>query len=305
MDKVLICGASGMVGRNLSEAVPSGYKVLLPDKSELNLLDYEQTYNYIRIKKPDIIIHAAGIVGGIQANISNPVKFLIENSDIGRNIVWAAHKNQIPNFLNIGSSCMYPADAVNPLKEEMLLSGKLEPTNEGYAIAKILTQRLCSYLNSENSGYSYKTVIPCNLYGKHDKFDLEFSHMIPAVIRKIHEAKIGNISNVEIWGDGNARREFMYAGDFAEIVWNLLSDFKKIPELLNVGLGKDYTINEYYHIISKVIGYNSEFYHNLEKPVGMKQKLVDVSKLKNLGIFAKTSLEKGIAETYKYYLTTL
>ena len=200
---------------------------------------------------------------------------------------------------------MYPADAVNPLKEEMLLSGKLEPTNEGYAIAKILTQRLCSYLNSENSGYSYKTVIPCNLYGKHDKFDLEFSHMIPAVIRKIHEAKIGNISNVEIWGDGNARREFMYAGDFAEIVWNLLSDFKKIPELLNVGLGKDYTINEYYHIISKVIGYNSEFYHNLEKPVGMKQKLVDVSKLKNLGIFAKTSLEKGIAETYKYYLTTL
>lgn len=302
MYKILICGASGMVGRNLVGNAPSGYQLLTPDPDELNLLDYDKTLTYLNQHKPDMIINAAGIVGGIHANLANPVKFLLENTDIGRNIVWAAYNANINSLINLGSSCMYPRDARNPLTEDLILKGELEPTNEGYAIAKIFTQRLCSYINRESGSFSYKTVIPCNLYGKYDKFDIEKSHMIPAVIQKIYDAKINNKNIVEIWGDGTARREFMYAGDLADMIWQLVEKFNIMPELMNLGLGFDYTISDYYRAVAEVVGYHGNFTYNLSKPVGMQQKLVDISIQSNLGLTHSHSLREGIRETFEFYL---
>lgn len=299
--KILILGAGGMVGRNIIEKAPKGFNILAPSRKELNLLNYDETFNYFSEKMPDIIVHSAGIVGGIQANISNPVKFLLENTDLGRNVIWAAYENGIKNVLNLGSSCMYPKDAKNPLTEEMILSGKLEPTNEGYAIAKIFTQKLCSYISDQNEGFMYKTIIPSNLYGRFDNFSLNSSHMIPAVIRKIHVAKITNNNIVEIWGDGSARREFLFASDFADFIWFAIRNFQVLPMLMNIGLGFDYSINEYYRTIAEVIGFDGEFKYNVAKPIGMKQKLVDITLQQQLGWEPKYSLNEGINITYNYF----
>jgi GDP-L-fucose synthase len=300
--KVYISGSEGMVGSNIVDMAPDNYELITPKLENLNLLNFAEVDSFISQTKPDIIIHTAGIVGGIQSNIANPVKYLVENIDMGRNLLLAARKNGVRNILNLGSSCMYPKDAKNPLKEDLILKGELEPTNEGYAIAKVYTQRLGSYIKKEDLQFDYKTIIPCNLYGKWDKFDPKHSHMIPAVIRKIHKAKIDGNSEVEIWGDGTARREFMFASDLATFIWYAIDNFEKMPDLLNVGLGFDFTINEYYETIAKVIGFNGDFVHDLSKPVGMTQKLVDVSRLKEFGWEHTFTLEKGIEETYKYFL---
>lgn len=298
---VLLFGGSGMVGMNLKEQVPSDIVLLAPDKNEVDLNNYNQVVSYIKKHNPELIIHAAGIVGGIQANISNPVKFLVDNMEIGKNVVMAAHFCGVKKILNMGSSCMYPKEAPNPLKEEYILNGALEPTNEGYALAKIMTQRLCSYINKQYQGYSYKTLIPCNLYGRHDKFNPLNSHMIPAVIRKIDEAVKNGNSIVDIWGDGNARREFMYAGDFARIVWEIALRFEEIPEVMNIGLGYDYSIFEYYKEVGRVLGFSGSFKFDTKMPVGMKQKLVDVFYQRMLGLAVRSSLEEGIYETYRFY----
>jgi len=301
--KILVTGSNGMVGRNIVEYLSlKEYEFLLPSVEELNLLDKVSIDKYIANSQPDIIIHCAGIVGGIQANIAHPVKFLVENTQIGINIIMASRDADIKKFINLSSSCMYPRDAKNPLSEDLILKGELEPTNEGYAIAKVTSTRLCEYINREDSSFQYKTVIPCNLYGKYDKFGLEHSHMIPAVIRKIHEAKINRQASIEIWGDGTARREFMYASDLADFISYALEHFEKMPQNINVGLGHDYTINEYYDVVAKVIGYEGKFIHDLLKPVGMKQKLIDDTKLKEFGWMYKTSLEDGIQKIYDYYV---
>jgi GDP-L-fucose synthase len=301
--KILLTGSNGMVGRNLLEhPLIERHEVLTPSSKELNLLDYEQTNTYLRIEQPELIIHAAGRVGGIQANIREPVKFLTDNLDMGRNIVLAARQNKIYQLLNLGSSCMYPRNARNPLKEEMVLQGELEPTNEGYAIAKITTAKLCEYIARENPMFQYKTLIPCNLYGRWDKFDPQHSHMVPAVIKRIHEAKMNAQTELEIWGDGTARREFMYAGDLADCILHAISKFESLPPLMNVGLGRDYTINEYYQVISEVIGYRDSFRHDLTKPTGMQQKLVDNSRMLEWGWAPQISLHEGIHKTYEFYL---
>jgi len=204
--------------------------------------------------------------------------------------------------MNIGGSCMYPRNAKNPLSEELILKGELEPTNEGFAIAKIASTRLCEYINKEDASYLYKTVIPCNLYGKYDKFDPEHSHMIPAVIRKIHDATNENKESVDIWGDGLARREFMYAADFSDFVYYAIDNFEAMPKNINVGLGHDYTINEYYKKIAKVIGYQGRFDNDLSRPTGMQQKLIDDTKLKEFGWQYQTTLEQGIKKTYDYFI---
>ena len=303
--KILLTGATGMVGRNLLENKDiSKFNLLTPSSKELNLFDYAKVDKYIKKYKPTFIIHAAGIVGGIQANIAHPVSFLVDNFDMGRNIIMAAKNNGVKNLLNLGSSCMYPRDAINPLSEDLILKGELEPTNEGYALAKIMSSRLCEYINKEDNRFNYKTIIPCNLYGRYDKFNSKHSHMIPAVIKKIHDAKIQGLRSIEIWGDGKARREFMYAGDLADFIFYAIKNFGKIPQNLNVGLGVDYTINEYYQIIAKVIGYEGEFTHDLTKPIGMKQKLINDSKLLELGWKYKTSLEEGIEKIYDFYKQT-
>lgn len=300
--KILITGSTGMVGRNILENKDiSNFDLLIPNSKELNLLNYSAVDKYIKDYKPDFIVHTAGKVGGIQANIAHPVSFLVENIDMGRNVIMAAKSNDVKNLINLGSSCMYPRNAKNPLSEDLILKGELEPTNEGYAIAKIMSTRLCEYISKEDNSYNYKTIIPCNLYGRHDKFESKHSHMIPAVLKKIYDAKMENLGQIDIWGDGKARREFMYAGDLADFIIYAITNFSKMPQNINVGLGHDYTINEYYQIIADVIGYEGEFIHDLTKPIGMKQKLIDDTKLKEFGWKYKTSLVEGIEKTYEYY----
>lgn len=301
--KVLITGGSGMVGMNLIECAPSDIDLLTPSSKELNLLSRSSVKDYLQRERPDLIIHAAGIVGGIRANINYPVRFLSANTEMANNLFGTAAKLGVMYLLNLGSSCMYPVQGKNPLKEELILTDYLEPTNEGYAIAKIFAQRLCEYINRERGNNNFKTLIPCNLYGKYDKFDSEWGHMIPAVIKKVHDAKVEQSDTVEIWGDGEARREFMLAEDLARYIWRLIDIIDSVPDLMNVGLGFDFSINEYYQEIAKVVGFQGDFTHNLSKPVGMRRKLVDVSKMKSVLPLTGTSLEEGLKKTFDYYTT--
>lgn len=297
-----------MVGKNILEhPMADRYEILAPSSKELDLTHSTDTQHYINEAKPDVIIHAAGRVGGIQANIANPVDFLVTNTDIGRNVILAAYKAGVPQLINLASSCMYPRNATNPLSEALVLQGELEPTNEGYAIAKIFSTRLCEYINRESQKKSkslvrYKTLIPCNLFGRHDKFEPEHSHLIPAIIHKVHQAKVTGTTKVDIWGDGTARREFMYAGDLAGAVLQALQDFEKMPDVINIGLGHDHSINEYYAAAAQVIGWQGDFVHDTTKPVGMKQKLVDISRQRGWGWMPSTSLQSGINKTYQFYL---
>lgn len=302
--KILLTGANGMVGKNILELSRHHEHIFLsPDSKSLNLLDSLCVKAYMEEHQPDMVIHAAGIVGGIQANMAQPVKFLVDNMQMGLNILTSAKDAGIKRFLNLSSSCMYPRDAQNPLGESLILKGQLEPTNEGYALAKIAATRLCEYISQEQPELLYKTIIPCNLYGRHDKFSEHNSHMIPAVIKKIIAAKESNQAEIDIWGDGEARREFMYAADLAEFIFYAIEHFKTMPQNLNVGLGKDFTINEYYQRIAKVVGYLGTFKHDLTKPIGMRQKLIDDSQLKSFGWSHRTTLDDGIQKTIDFYLS--
>jgi GDP-L-fucose synthase len=300
---ILLTGGSGMVGSNIiNHKYSQNYKILSPSSSDLNLLNYQNTEDYIAFNKPEIVIHAAGIVGGIEANMNYPVKFLVHNMQMGLNILMASKTKKVKKLINLASSCMYPKNAENPLSEDLILKGELEPTNEAYAIAKSTSTRLCEYINREDNSFLYKTAIPCNLYGKYDNFCYDSSHMIPGVIRRIHDAKNKNLESVNIWGDGLARREFMYAADLADFIFNAVENFDKIPQNINVGLGLDYSIIEYYKIIADIIGYKGKFNHDMSKPTGMKRKLIDNKKLNEFGWSHQTSLELGIKKTYDYFL---
>ncbi|MDH2917870.1 MAG: GDP-L-fucose synthase [Sideroxydans sp.] len=300
--KILLTGGGGMVGRNLLEhAAISEFEVLAPRSSDLNLCDFNAVQAYVLQHQPDMIIHAAGKVGGIQANMREPVGFLMDNLDMGRNIVWAARQAGVKKLINLGSSCMYPRNHNEALREEMVLKGELEPTNEGYALAKVVTARLCEYIMREDACFQYKTLIPCNLYGRHDKFDPKHSHLIPAIVHKVYQAKQTGQATVEIWGDGTARREFMYAGDLSDALIQAIKQFDTLPALMNIGLGYDYTINEYYQAAADVMGYTGEFVHDLSKPVGMARKLVSVERQQAWGWQAQSELRSGIEKTYQYY----
>ena len=300
---LLLTGGSGMVGRNILEHPAAGdWTILAPASRELDLTDAGAVTDYVAAHKPDLVIHAAGQVGGIQANMAHPVAFLERNTAMGRNIIMAAYQSGVRNLLNLASTCMYPRAAENPLREEMILTGALEPTNEGYALAKIMATRLCQYIRREDESAQYKTLIPCNLYGRHDKFDPKHSHLLPAIIHKVHLAKENGEKTVEIWGDGTARREFMYAGDLADAVMKAASDIESLPELMNCGLGHDHTINAYYETVADVIGWDGEFTHDLSKPVGMKQKLCSTDRQDGWGWTAPTTLRDGVKITYDFYL---
>jgi GDP-L-fucose synthase len=302
MQRMLLTGGSGMVGQNIiHNQTALDWEIFAPTSNELELTDPNAVRAYIRKHKPDFVVHAAGRVGGIQANLAHPVDFLDINNVIGRNVIMGAWLEGVKNLINLGSTCMYPATAPNPLSEDMILTGPLEPTNEGYALAKIMALRLCTYINREDRDARFKTLIPCNLFGPYDKFDPMHSHLLPAIIHKIHQAKLDGQPTVEIWGDGTARREFMYAPDFAEALWCAVTDIEALPELTNIGVGKDYTIKTYYAEVAHVIGWTGDFVHDLTRPVGMKQKLCDTSRALGWGWRASTSLSTGIEETYKFY----
>ena len=301
MQKILVTGGSGMVGKNLVEFLQksSDYKIFFPTRKEFNLLNQNQVNLYLQNLSPDIIIHCAGLVGGIQANINKPYSFLYENIMMGANIINASSKNNIRKLINLGSSCMYPKDCNTELNEDSILSGKLEPTNEGYALAKISVGKLCQFIKKEKK-LNYKTLIPCNLFGKWDNFDSEKSHMIPAAIKKIHNAKL-NKSVPVIWGDGLSRREFMYVEDLCSFIKFSLSNYDDLDDFTNVGLGYDYSIKEYYEIISRVIGYEGKFSFDLDKPKGMNKKLCSIKKQTKMGWKPTVPIEEGIRLTYNFY----
>lgn len=304
--KIFVTGSGGLVGHNVIDNPDIRRNELLtPRSKELNLLDYESVVSYIKKNHPDLIIHCAGKVGGIQANMKDMYGFYTENAVMGINLVRAAKECGVKKFINLSSSCTYPRDYKQPLKEEYTLQAELEPTNEGYALAKLSVLKMCEYISKECEGFEYKSLIPCNLYGRYDKFGEKNAHMIPSIIRKIHFAKENKDKSVEIWGNGEARREFMYAGDLADCIAYCIKNWEKVPVLMNVGLGYDYTVNEYYETIKKILDYEGNFTHDLSKPVGMMQKLLDVTRAKDIGWTAKTTLEDGVKQTYEYFLETL
>jgi len=299
---ILITGGSGLVGKNFMEHKDiKNYNIFSPSHADVDLLKFDQINDFLKEKKPDLIIHAAGIVGGIQANIKNPVKFLTQNTDMGKNLLLAAQEQNIKRLINLSSSCVYPKNYTKPLNEELILTGELEPTNEAYAIGKIFTQKLCSYINSENFGFSYKTLIPCNLFGKFDNFDLESGHLLSNIINKIYNAKKNGNKKVQIWGDGSVKREFMYAADLADFLFYSIKNFEIIPSTLNVGIGHDYSVLDYYKAVAKSLSWKGDFIFDLSKPVGQKQKMVSIEKLKKTGWYSSTNLDVAIDLTVKYF----
>jgi GDP-L-fucose synthase len=303
---VLLTGGRGMVGRNILEHPMAGhFSFIAPTSAELDLRNFPKVQEYVHTYSPDFVIHAAGLVGGIQANMARPVDFLVENIDLGRNVILASRNAGVKKLLNLSSSCMYPRNANNPLTEDLILKGELEPTNEGYALAKIFAMRLCEFIHKEDEAFQYKTFIPCNLYGRFDKFDPTISHLIPAIIHKVHQAKLNQQKTVEIWGDGTARREFMFAGDLADAVLKAIASFDQIPFMMNIGLGFDHSINEYYEVVAKVVGWEGQLTHDFTKPVGMKQKLLSIQRQKTWGWKAATSIEDGVYSSYNFYLRSI
>lgn len=300
---ILLTGGAGMVGCNiLDHPAAEDWTILAPRSRELDLTDSSAVDTFFADTKPDMVIHAAGRVGGIQANMAHPVDFLQLNTAIGMNVIMGARRAGVPQLLNLASTCMYPRAAENPLREDSILTGALEPTNEGYALAKITAMRLCEYIRREDKTAQYKTLIPCNLFGLHDKFDPKHSHLLPAIIHKVHEAKQQGAATVETWGDGTARREFMFAGDLADAVLRAASDIPALPDTMNIGLGHDYSINEYYAAVADVIGWTGSFTHDLSRPVGMKQKLCSTERQTAWGWQPPTPLRDGIEQTYRFYL---
>lgn len=305
MKRIMVTGGTGMVGRNTVEELRRDYdfEVIAPTRKEGDLSRREEARWLISRVQPDILVHAASLVGGIQANIRNPVEFLTENMRIGFNVVQGALETGVERLINIATSCMYPKDQ-DLLFEDDIFNGRLEPTNEGYAIAKSATARLCQYI-SKTTDRKYVTLVPGNLYGRYDHFDIETGHLIASVMRRMHEAKENGTQEIAMWGDGSARREFMFVGDLAGFVHLAIRRIEEIPLTINVGLGRDYTVAEYYDLLKQVVEYEGEIIPDLSKPVGMKRKLMDTTLQTRLGWSPPTSLVKGLWETYQYYLDTL
>lgn len=302
--KVLLTGSTGMLGKSILRLAPSiapHVSFYAPPRSELNLLDRVAVRRYFLQHQCDAVIHCAAKVGGIKANISDPIGFMSENMMIGFHLIEEALHHQIPKLINLGSSCMYPRNFEGELREESILSAPLEPTNEGYAIAKIAAAKLCQYI-SEQHGFAYRTFIPCNLYGPDDNFDMVTGHMIAAAIAKVHSAHQNGDMDVEIWGDGTARREFLYVDDLATFVLKSLSQLDAMPHYLNLGLGHDLSVNDYYQMIAKVIGFRGRFVHNLNAPTGMTHKLMNLEKSRKFGWNPSMTLDQGIQESYSSFL---
>jgi len=303
--KIYVAGHRGMVGSSICrELNERGYlKVIGKTSSELDLRNQDEVFSFLKEVKPDVIIDAAARVGGILANNNYPYQFLMDNMQIQNNLISGALSNNIEKFIFLGSSCIYPKFAPQPLKEECLLTAPLEATNEWYAIAKITGVKSCQAIRKQ-FGKDYVSLMPTNLYGTHDNFDLKTSHVLPAMIRKFHEAKTNNYSSVELWGSGSPMREFLFVDDLAKAVLFALEN--KLPEsLYNVGTGIDLRIKDLAIIIQNIIGYKGEIFWDLTKPDGTPRKLLDVSKIHDLGWRHKVDLEAGVKITYDWFVNNL
>ena len=303
--KIHIAGHKGMVGSAVWRALEKkGYTNLLGKTSaELDLRNQQAVLDFYATEKPEIVIDAAARVGGILANSDFPYQFLMENMQIQNNLIDGALNAGIEKFIFLGSSCIYPKLAPQPLKEKYLLTDSLEPTNEWYAIAKITGVKACQAIRKQFNK-DYVSLMPTNLYGYFDNFDLETSHVLPAMLRKFHEAKLNDNAEVELWGSGTPMREFLFVDDMAEAVVYALEH--RLPEYLyNVGSGKDITIKELAEIIQKVTGHLGKIIWDSEKPDGTPRKLMDVSKMKKVGWECSTDLQQGIEKTYAWFLDNI
>jgi len=300
--KVYVAGHRGLVGSAIVRRLENeGYKKLVVRTSkELDLRDKDQVDQFFESEKPEYVFLAAAKVGGIVANNEYPADFIRDNLLIQTNIIDAAYRNNVEKLLFLGSTCIYPKFAEQPLKEEYLLTGELEPTNEPYAIAKIAGIKMCESYNRQY-GTKYISVMPTNLYGPNDNFDLYTSHVLPALIRKFHEAKEGNIPHVEVWGTGSPKREFLYSDDLADACVYLMNNYVG-NEIVNVGVGEDISIKELAQKVKEVVGYEGEIQYDTSKPDGTPRKLVDVTKLNSLGWNANTPLENGLEKAYQWFL---
>ena len=268
---------------------------------QLDLLDQKKTFNFLKNNKPDIVIIAAATVGGIHANDTYPVDFMQDNISIAQNIMKSCHENNIDKIINLGSSCIYPKFAEQPIKESSLLSGKLETTNQWYAIAKITAVKLCQAYNKQFDR-SYISVLPSNLYGPYDNFNLETSHVMPALMRKAHEAKERSLSSLSVWGSGKPLREFLHVDDLAEAIELILLEFK--GEIINVGSNDELSIMDLSMIIKDVVDFKGEIIFDSSKPDGTPRKKLDNSQLESLGWVPKTDLKAGIKEVYEWFINT-
>jgi GDP-L-fucose synthase len=302
---VYIAGHRGLVGsallRNLQK---HGYRdLIVRTHNELDLCNTENVRELFAANKPDAVVVAAARVGGIKANNDLPVEFLLENLQIQNNLISASFDFGVKKLLFLGSSCIYPRLAVQPIKEEALLTAPLEPTNEPYAIAKIAGIKLCQAYARQH-GANFISVMPTNLYGPGDNFDLQTSHVLPALIRKVHEAKMRNRREVVIWGIGTPRRELLHAYDLADALRFLLENYDS-PQIINVGCGYDITIRELALLVAKVVGVDAELVFDTSKPDGTPRKLLDTSRLRRLGWQPRITLEDGVRDTYQWFLRNL
>ena len=303
--KIYIAGHNGMVGKAIWNALSAkGYTNLIGKSSkELDLRDQQAVKDFFETTQPDIVIDAAARVGGILANNNFPYNFLMENLQIQNNLIDFSFKYNVEKFIFLGSSCIYPKLAPQPLQEESLLTSSLEPTNEWYAIAKITGVKACEALKKQ-FGKDFISLMPTNLYGTHDNFDLETSHVMPAMIRKFHEAKIAGNTPVELWGTGTPMREFLHVQDLADAV--VFSIENQLSEsLYNIGSGKDITIKDLAMLIQRITGHTGEISWNTSKPDGTPRKLLDVSKIKQEGWESKIELSEGIKNTYNWFLQNI
>jgi GDP-L-fucose synthase len=303
--KIYLAGHRGLVGSALKRKLESkGYtNLIFRTHKELDLTNQQAVNEFFEQEKPEYIFLAAAKVGGILANSTYPAEFIYENLMIEANIIHAAYKYGVKKLLFLGSSCIYPKLAPQPLKEEYLLTGPLEETNEAYAIAKIAGIRLCKHYNQQYAT-NFISVMPTNLYGPNDNFDLETSHVMPALIRKFHEAKVNNEPEVVVWGTGKPLRELMHVDDMADACVYLMEnyDFSDIGEFVNIGVGEDVTISELVELIKEIVGFEGEIKYDTLKPDGTPRKLMDVARLNGLGWKARISLKDGIKKTYEWYI---
>ncbi len=300
--KIYVAGHKGLVGSAILRKLEhEGYTNLVyKSSSELDLRDSKAVSSFFEREHIDYVFLAAAKVGGIVANNEFPADFLRDNLMIQTNVIDSAYKNNVKKLLFLGSTCIYPKLAPQPLKEEYLLTGELEPTNEPYAIAKIAGIKMCQSYNRQY-GTKYISVMPTNMYGANDNFDLQTSHVLPALIRKVHEAKIENKPFVEVWGTGKPLREFLYSDDLADACIFLMQNYED-NDIINVGVGKDVSIKDLTEKIKEIVGYEGEIKFDTSKPDGTPRKLVDVTKINGLGWKASTSLEEGINLAYNWFL---
>ena len=315
-DRIFLAGHKGMVGSAILKVLKKkNYKdIINVDKKKLDLTSFKKVKMFIKKKKPKLIIIAAAKVGGIKINSERPGEFLYENMSIQNNLIHGAFLNNVKKIIFLGSSCIYPKNSKQPIIEEYLLTGKLEQTNEAYAIAKIVGVKLCEFYNKQydkTHKLDYRSLMPTNLFGYNDNYDLNNSHVVPALIRKIHEAKISK-KKIEIWGTGKAKRDFLFVDDLAQVIEKIMRVSKNKyfknnyqNNHLNVGSDKEISIKQLVKIISRIIGYNGEIYFNTKMPDGTLKKLLNVNKLKKIIKFKKTELKTAIKLTYSDYLKNI